>query len=340
MRERAPEPGSIRNSGLFRRFRALIPGRAGFRLTSAGRASDRGTIPDTRPLKGRKNDHQSLAQACSSVWCRRRRWFLIQSDSTSDAAVPAFWEPLIWHFKQPHLCTVESVSCFIYGHDICWLQCRASEHIPVHACCTQSLSGAGTSPRKTPTGHHRFLQLGRQTFSACNPEAQLCDPGSGSSDRSGRPDRFPAQRHHSANPVSSGDPSSIPTCSLPHGDVRLVPSPGVWKNDPICYLFLGQQTNRGAPARDRLTDSYLPSCFEEQLPSPLCPVVSHTLFPLVEDSMGVELGRAPPSCPGFHRHFTRATVTGQFDRSRHLQHSRPAQGGCNTDGVGLWACER
>jgi hypothetical protein len=67
VRDRAPEPGSIRNSGLFRRFRALIPGRAS-RLqarTSAGRASDRGTIPDNPAPQGTQNHHQSLAQAGS-----------------------------------------------------------------------------------------------------------------------------------------------------------------------------------------------------------------------------------------------------------------------------------
>jgi hypothetical protein len=59
---------------------------------------------------------------------------------------------------------------------------------------------------------------------------------------------------------------------------------GSGKMIPFVTYFWGstscqatRQTNRGAPVRDRLTDSYLRSCFEEQLPSPLCSVVQHPL---------------------------------------------------------------
>ena len=95
---------------------------------------------------------------------------------------------------------------------------------------------------------------------------------------------LPAQRRDSANPVSPADPSSIPTCSLPHGNVRLVPSPGVWKNDPICYLFLGQHVVSGSPpgkpteALPSGTDSLTQTCRRALRSScpPRCAHESHT----------------------------------------------------------------
>jgi len=179
-----------------------------------------------------------------------------------------------------------------------------SKTFPGPWSCRQFLFAAGTSP---PTAEKPRQASCRKAFCmhACNtggltPQAitaQLAGLGSGpSSDRSQGATRgrtrcwFPAQRHGSANTVDRETASGMPTCSLQDASYCVGWCLRQGNREEIFLFapyFWGKMSCQGGPARHprpahvELTDSYLRSCSQEQLHSPLCSVARHPPLPVV-----------------------------------------------------------
>jgi hypothetical protein len=243
LRDRAPEPGSMRNSGLFRRFRALVPGRA--------HPPDEPQVagPFRTPGHSKTTTNHLLRRFLCVV--PPQTMVLIQSDSASDAAVPAFWEQplLIWNFKQPHLCTVGSVSCVSSMNAI-----FAGSSVEPQSISRFTRAAHNPSPElaRHRRGPRRAI-VGFRCWTVKRFLHAIPRPNSVTQDLVHRIDldgRTGSLPNGTILPIRSR-PATPP--AFPHARCRMATfgwclRQGVWENDPICYLFLGQHVVSGRPA--------------------------------------------------------------------------------------------